>query len=283
MFINLAAKKLNIYLILMLFIPLVVFGQKDSSDNLSPKDEKNRVRADEILSAARKAISKKTDVTKLKNFFLSVEGTFNGGIEIPQELEYFVEQPDKIRYNQFHRNKIWDSSFIQKLNDGVYGEEEESINKGTKVKSKSRKSLDPEEPNLLSLKVNTEIELLPFTLNVFRLMPLDLKFVGVAESENGKADVLEATDPQNGNFKLLFDRNSHLLLMMIRNYTIEDKQIERKFYYSDYREDSGLFVPHKITVQGNTDIGTDLFIESNLKKIDTNPVFKPDVFEIKDK
>jgi hypothetical protein len=81
----------------------------------------------------------------------------------------------------------------------------------------------------------------------------------------------------------LFDQKSHRLLMMAKIFIEDGKTYERNFYFSDYKENSGLMIPHKFTVKGVTSSGTDVFIESNLKILKINPEFDAKIFEIKDK
>jgi hypothetical protein len=57
----------------------------------------------------------------------------------------------------------------------------------------------------------------------------------------------------------------------------ENKQIEKKFFYSDYKEFSGIKLPTKIKIERSGK----LVEERTIKSVKINPQFKANLFEVK--
>lgn len=107
--------------------------------------------------------------------------------------------------------------------------------------------------------------------------PLDFRYVGTTESSDGaKADVIETILDGAGKYQFLFDQKTHLLLMWI--ITPENKGKRETYHYSDYKENSGLFIAHKIETKGGRFEFT--FI---VKNITVSNVAKPEIFVIPEK
>jgi outer membrane lipoprotein-sorting protein len=58
-----------------------------------------------------------------------------------------------------------------------------------------------------------------------------------------------------------------------------NKEIEKKYFFSDYRVEDGLLVAHKVIVEQNGKV----VAETEIKKFQFNPTFKADFFEVKGK
>jgi len=264
------------FLVLALF-SIFVCGQENSK-KATQNDDSAKQRAKEIITEAQKAISKKTDVSKLKSVFISFEGTFDGGVEIKEKNDLSIVFPNKVRIDRFFDTGQAKGTTIFKLNENVYAEQTEAVQNGKNV-SKFRKAEDPKDEGLRFIKSESSNMLLPIILGFPWYAPLEFSYVGVAEAENVKADVLEAISATGVKYQLLFGRDSHQLLMMIKSRTTTDnKPVAVKYFFSDYKENSGLNIPHKITIQGDK-----TFEEKNIKNFKINPEFNSDLFVIKDK
>lgn len=280
---NIPKPKLYVLFILFGIISVVVFAQEKKPDITKQNDELAKKRAKEVIAEARKAINSKIDASQLKNFYLSFEGTANYYKEMPEKHQFSITMPDKINHT-FSTEWEYGKGFrTLKLNRNISSIQEAWISSsGSGSRSDYKKSENPDDKNLKYLKLETSLVLLPIILD-FAFIPVEFRYAGVAESESGKADVLETVLPDNIIYKLLFDQKSRWLVMMVKTFIDEGKPTDRKFYFSEYREDSGLIIPHKTIMTGISSRGTNIFVESNLKVFKINPEFKPDTFEIKDK
>ncbi len=103
-------------------------------------------------------------------------------------------------------------------------------------------------------------------------------FAGVAKAGEQKADVVETTI-DNHKVKLFLDNETHLLLLMSAIFydDILKKEIEQRFFYSDYKEENGLLYANKVIVQENGEVVE----ERSVRLVTPNPEVKPDHFNVK--
>jgi hypothetical protein len=136
--------------------------------------------------------------------------------------------------------------------------------------------------------------------------PLQYTYAGVAESEDGRADVLEVKGPDEFSARLFVDQTTHLPLMlmykepqprmMMRNpgqppptrEEIEKRMAEMRaagppplvdvqFFVADHEKVDGVLLPKTVrrAVDGKT------VEEWQVTKVQVNPAFKPDKFQKK--
>ncbi len=145
-------------------------------------------------------------------------------------------------------------------------------------------------------------------------LPLEFTYAGEAKTADGKtADVLDATGPNNFTTRLFFDPQTHQLLMMSYksrpmgrgpqgpgqgggqggqgNRPPDGNQgrglgnapeTETRWYLTEYRNESGLNLPHRIVKSTIGENGPQPFGEVEIKKVKINPSLKPEKFEKKE-
>lgn len=259
-----------------------VFGQNKKITQTD--DDIAKSRAEEIILKAKKAISSKIDISQIKNFEISLDGTFNGGVEISEKYQYIIVLADKIKCSHVEVIDNTTATTEQILNGNLSTVKQSSISSESgESRSVFTKTEKPDDEWIKVIKRQTSEMLLPFVLDFTFIETDGFKFIGVAESESGKADVIETNTSKNVNFRLLFDQKSHRLLMIVKKIARDGKVNEINYYFSEYKENQGLLIPHKVTVKGTSSIGSPLYIESNLKKLKINAAFDTKTFEIKDK
>jgi hypothetical protein len=139
--------------------------------------------------------------------------------------------------------------------------------------------------------------------------PVTYSHVGIAESADGKADIIDVKGPGNFAVRLFVDLQSHLPLMLTykapeprmvvntadrssgRDAGDERDRIERarreaeaeppklveyRVFFSDYRKVGDIFLPHRIA-RGTAEKTSE---EWEVKSYKINPTFKPDRFKV---
>ena len=139
-------------------------------------------------------------------------------------------------------------------------------------------------------------------------MPVTYSYAGVAESADGKANVVDVQGPGNFSARLFVDVQSHLPLMLTykaaeprvvtrtvdrrsgseaeeRERTEQERKeaeanppklVEYRWFFSDYRQVGDLTLPHRIA-RGTAEKTTE---EWEVKTYKINPTFKPDRFKV---
>ncbi|MCA1615977.1 MAG: hypothetical protein LC800_18120 [Acidobacteria bacterium] len=138
--------------------------------------------------------------------------------------------------------------------------------------------------------------------------PVEFKYAGEAEAEDGKADVLDATGPDNFAARLFLDKTTHLPLMLTYKTQMRrmvgggpvqlrhgggsqaeldklakemaDKagppqEVEQQIRFSEYRKVGGLLLPHRISQGEDGQVRE----EWEVMKYVINPQLKADTFK----
>ena len=143
---------------------------------------------------------------------------------------------------------------------------------------------------------------------------LEFTYAGEAVADDGRADVIDATGPDNFAARLFLDKETHLPLMltyrapkprmfttMMRSSNGGDKkkqedilketreksaqelatakpeEVEMQLRFTDYRKTGGLLLPHRITQGADGEVNE----EWEIKTYELNPQFKADKFQKK--
>jgi hypothetical protein len=273
-------------------------------------------KAAEILVQARKALGG-DKLEKLQG--LAVEGTYRrvmGEREMSGDLELALQLPDKYlrmetlafdpsnpvrRFSGFNGTTVLESTsgggggmmFRQMAGPGPDGRE-----------------LTPEEREQRRLRmVQRDFGrlLVVLTAGSTPTFPVEYTWTGVAESDEGKADVLEVKGPDDFTARLFVDQVTHLPLMLSyrepmprfqqfrggggqppSREEIEKRMAEMRaagppplvdvqLFVSDHEKTGGVLLPKTVrrAVDGKT------IEEWQLSKLQVNPTFKADKFEKK--
>jgi hypothetical protein len=236
--------------------------------------------AKQILEKARKVVSKKISVDDVKSFTCNTEESFQGSafgrtIQGKRKIATDFAAPDKIRqntvgdYSTNQENSTYvlnGAKFSSKVDVFVNGQLQQNMNFGIDKDSQISK-----------LKSDAFLLLFPITLDASWYVPLEFQYIGQAESKDGKAEVIEAVTPTQVKYRLFFDIDTHLLLMMTENWIEESKPTENKYFFSNYQEKEGLLIATKIITERNGKVAQ----EKEIKNLKVNPTFKPGLFEVK--
>jgi hypothetical protein len=256
-----------------------ILGQA-SAAGPSLEDEAKK-RAQSIIARSRTQTNKKIKIDDIKSFTIAYES------KLPP-IEKFEEAVSNSELNVLFPDKIYShgkgensgsnsiSLFSSVLNADKFDKKVESLSGGKSVAATF--NFGTKESQIKEFKWRTWTLIFPITLDVW-YYPFDFKFIAVAESKDGKAEVLEAVSASKTVYRLFFDQTSHLLLMMTRSFQTSDGiKVEEKYFFSDYKETNGLIIAHKIEYQQNNEL-----IETRtIKSIKINPELKSEMFNVKE-
>lgn len=270
--------------ILIFFLVICISGfAQDKSPIVSTSQKTEPVKkAEQVLQQARDAISKKSKIADVKSFTLSTKSSqqlFFAGkkIEGTIEEEFNFVLPDKIRHNFSGNYTTNQATTVAVLNGEKFSTKIDTFVDGKLVNFDFEAAID--KKSLISdLKRQTFLLVFPITLDAAWYIPLEFSYVGIAESKDGKAEVIEAVSSGKVKYRLFFDAETHLLLLMTQSWTNKDnKQKENKYFFSNYQEKDGLLIATKIITENDGEVVE----EKEIKDLKVNPKFKSDFFEVK--
>lgn len=268
---------LNSAFLFLFLISNFVLAQTDVKDN--SVEEQAKIRAKDIITKSREYTNKKIKVADIKNIMITYESKLppiDRFDESISNVELSVLFPDKVySYGKGEASQTLSIS-TSILNGDNYDKKLETFSGGKPLNATF--DFGTKESQKREFKFRTWTFVFPITLDSW-YYPFEFKFIAIAESKDGKAEVLEAISPTSKTvYRLFFDQESHLLLLMTRNFqTNENKKVEDKYFFSDYKEDNGIIIAHKIEYQQNGEL-----IETRtIKAIKINSEFKSDLFDIK--
>lgn len=282
--------------LLLIFAALIAAQGKAASIARQQNDEATA--AERVLKQAREATRKELKEPQING--LVVNSTTKVSDPIPEAIlkarpqyrgkraegtideEIALSLPDKMRSkidasyptNQWVSDSIFNGDrFVGKSDTFVNGKPINFVISDSTVKTEKEKIAESKDSAFLTL--------FPITLDYSWHSPLEFRYIGIAEAKDTKADVIETTLSNGANYRFFFDQQTHLLLMVIETRTSKktNKEIEKKYFFSDYRKVSGLLVAHKVVTETNQEV----VAERDLKRLQINPTFKPDYFAVKGK
>lgn len=115
--------------------------------------------------------------------------------------------------------------------------------------------------------------------------PLTFKRFGIAESPQGKADVIAVTGPNNFLANLMINQTTHLPVMLSWTPPTPPARpggppvatpAEHRLYFADYRDAGGVMWPHRI----RRAIGADTTEETTFDRFRLNARIDPKKFEV---
>lgn len=136
------------------------------------------------------------------------------------------------------------------------------------------------EQAITSARKSAFPRLFPLVLDKFQCFPVEFDYVGIAESKDGRASIIEANSPDGVTYRMFFDDKTHFLLMMFETSILKDKRKrERRFFYSDYKQMGDLLVPSVVKIEKDGKL-----VETReIRALNLKPTFKAGMFNVKDK
>jgi hypothetical protein len=270
-------------------------------------------KAEQLLAQARAALGDEKNVSKVQG--LTCNGTYErtmGDRRLSGEVTIDLQLPDKMLRTE-SVNPFGDMTVI--VEQGINGEKllrnQRTLNAppGAVVRmGQPPANADAEAQAIRNARADMTRMLLAMLLAAPASMPLEYAYGGAAESDDGKAEVIEAKGPGSFAAKIFLDQKTHRPLMLqyrgvapqIRiqaqqmqgpldparlrqaEHGAADAQpapqiVDIALYLDDYKAVDGVQLPHRISrsVDGKP---TE---ETTCKTIKVNPAFKPDTFAAK--
>jgi hypothetical protein len=270
-------------------------------------------RADELIKQAREALGGEAKLKAIRS--LSASGKFRRVIpDVDRQIEGEVEidflLPDKyVKTETTSRLAGGSATRVDGFNGDKLLRDFRSSGGGMIMMRTGGDTPEAQAAQLAALRGEFARQLLAWLLVAPETFPLEFSYAGEAESEDGRADVLDVKAPAGFAARLFLDQKSHRPLMlgyravaprMVVNMSggrpatqeerdkllkdaqkraeaqaAEAKESEMMVYFSDYREVDGILLPHQITrsVDGETSE------EMQVSKFKINPPLKPERFQ----
>jgi len=267
-------------------------------------------KAEQLLTQARAALGGEKNLTNVRG--LTATGTYQRTMQDRQlagEMTIDLQLPDKLLRTE-SMSPIADMTII--TGQGINGEQllrsQRTLNAppGMIVRMGQPPVGDAEAQAVRNARADLARTALAFLLTPPASLPLEFTADGEAESDEGKADVLEAKGVGNFAARILLDQKSHRPLMLMYRGVAPRVMIQQQgpgpeggrgraeaphdvpsppasqvvdivLYLDDYRPVDGVMLPHRWarSIDGKP---TEEMI---FKTIRINPVFKPDTFAVK--
>lgn len=266
-------------------------------------------RAEQLIAQARAALGGEKNLDKVRG--LTATGTYQRTMQDRQlsgDVTIDLQLPDKLLRTE-SMSPMGDATIVTE--QGVNGDKllrhQKTLNgpPGMVVRMGTAPTGDAEVQAIRNAHAELTRTALAFLLAPPAALPLEYSAAGEAESDDGKADVVDVKGPGNFAAKIFLDQKSHRPLMLVYRgvaprVMIQTQQgpppaeggrgrgepphempaapapqvVEITLYLDDYRPVDGVMLPHHMarSVDGKP---TE---ETTFKTIRINPAFKPDTF-----
>jgi hypothetical protein len=263
-------------------------------------------KAEQLLAQARVALGGDKNLGKVQG--LTATGTYQRTLadrQVSGDVTIDLQLPDKLLRTE-SMNPMGDMTIIteQGLNGERLLRNQRTLNAppGMVVRMGAAPTGDAEAQAVRNARADLARTALAFLLTSPASLPVEFSSGGEAESDEGKADVLDAKGSGNFAARILLDRQSHRpLLIMYRGVAprvmIQQQQgpppdgggradgprdlpapppqlVDITLFLDDYKAVDGVMLPHHMTrsVDGKPSE------EMTFKTVRINPAFKPDTF-----
>lgn len=263
-------------------------------------------KGEQLMAQARAALGGEKSLNKVQG--LTASGTYQRTLQDRQlngEVTVDLQLPDKLLRTE-SMNPMGDVTIITE--QGVNGDKllrnQRTLNAppGMMVRTGPPPTGDAEVQAIRNAHADLARTALAFLLTSPASLPLEFTSGGQAESDEGKADVIDAKGPGNFAARIFLDQKSHRPLMLVYRgiaprVMIQTQQgpppaagrgdgphdgsalpepqvVDITLYLDDYKTVDGLMLPHRLarSIDGKP---TE---ETTFKTIKINPAFKPDTF-----
>lgn len=276
--------------------------------NVSAQDA--AAQAQQLLAQARTALGGE----KLKSLTsLSATGTMRrkmGQMDMSGELQLDLLLPDKVM--RVETTTLMGSAELTRMEvlNGATVWTDQQTSGGGMVMIRRPGGDNPHAQAQQQNAVRAEMArtMIGWLLTTPSSFPVEYTFAGVAESPDGKADVLDVKGPNDFAARLFLDQKSHKPLMLtykgrkarvimqtrqgpapnneeeIKKQIAEaeakaaaEPLVEYQVVFNDYRDVSGVSLPHRLTKSVDNDVNE----EWEISRFKLNPQLKPEKFEKK--
>lgn len=274
-------------------------SKKQDSQEDKPFDSETLKKSNEILSQARKAIRKGNESLKIDSLtinysvsrqmkFVRNDNKSTTNQEDSGEIVLNLSLPDKYKFAETTGDANTSTIYNYILNGDQLENETYGISNGRRmefqINGQGQPTAEQKQRTFLRVKKLNSLLLFPIILES-PAYPLEFHYIGKAEADGQRADVLEAVLHDESSLRLFLDEQSHLIKLLINTGKYpQGGEYEEKRFLSDYKENSGLMVASKINIESNqsTKFGNaETYEEMIVKSFKINPTFKPNFFEVK--
>jgi hypothetical protein len=271
-------------------------------------------KAEQLMAQARAALGGEKNLNKVQG--LTATGTYQRTMQDRQlsgDVTIDLQLPDKFLRTE-SLNPLGDIQLIteQGLNGDKLLRHSRTLNApaGAVIRTPSPPTGDAEAQAIRNARADLARTALAFLLASPASLPLEFSTGGEAESEDGKADVVDVKGAGNFTAKLLLDQKSHRPLMLMYRgvqprVIVQTQQgpppaapapgappahgagdgpaggadpagqlVDITLYLDDYRSVDGVMLPHRLS----RSIDGKPAEETTFKTIKLNPAFKADTF-----
>jgi hypothetical protein len=263
-------------------------------------------KAEQLMAQARAALGGEKNLSKVEG--LTATGTYQRTMadrQVGGDVTIDLQLPDKLLRTE-SMSPMGDMTNVtgQGLNGETLLRNQRTLNgpPGVVIRTPSAPTGDAEVQAVRNARADLARTALAFLLASPASLPLEFSAGGEAESDGGKADIVEAKGAGNFAARILLDQNTHRPLMLIYRgvaprMVIQTQQgpapeggrggpthdmpdapapqsVDITLYLDDYKAVDGVMLPHHMarSVDGKP---TE---ETTFKTIKLNPAFKPDTF-----
>jgi hypothetical protein len=265
-------------------------------------------KAEQLMAQARAALGGEKNLSKVQG--LTATGTYQrttADRQVGGDVTIDLQLPDKLLRTE-SMSPMGDILIVtgQGLNGDRLLRNQRTLNgpPGVVIRTPSAPTGDAEVQAVRNARADLARTALAFLLASPASLPLEFSAGGEAESDEGKADVVDAKGAGNFAARILLDQKTHRPLMLIYRgvaprMVIQTQQgppeggrggpthdmpdapapqiVDITLYLDDYKAVDGVMVPHHMarSIDGKP---TE---ETTFKTIKLNPAFKPDTFAAK--
>jgi hypothetical protein len=266
-------------------------------------------KAEQLMAQARAALGGEKNLSKVQG--LTATGTYQRTMadrQVGGEVTIDLQLPDKLLRTE-SMSPMGDILIVtgQGLNGDRLLRNQRTLNgpPGVVIRTPSAPTGDAEVQAVRNARADLARTALAFLLASPASLPLEFSAGGEAESDEGKADVVDAKGAGNFAARILLDRKTHRPLMLIYRGVAPRMVIQTQrgpepeggrggpphdmpdaaapqivditLYLDDYKAVDGVMLPHHMarSVDGKP------AEETTFKTIKLNPAFKPDTFAAK--
>jgi hypothetical protein len=265
-------------------------------------------KAEQLIAQARVALGGEKNLAAVHG--LTASGTYQRTMpdrQVSGEVTIDLQLPDKLLRTE-SMSPMGDATIIteQGLNGDTLLRHQRTLNAppGVMIRMGAAPTGDAEAQAIRNAHADLARTALAFLLTAPASLPLEFTSGGEAESDEGKADVVDAKGAGNFAVRIFLDQKSHRPLMLVYRgvaprMMIQTRQgpppdggqgrgdathgapespapqiVDITLYLDDYKSVGGVMLPHRLarSVDGKP------AEETTFKTIKVNPAFKPDTF-----